>query len=166
MAGQRDEPGEAARAVLVGPRPGARACGQLPRRHQRVAHDNELPARIALAQDLEDARAAQERRGIVDAPVHAVVEIEGAKLLEMGRTLRRGEEPLADVAVRVHRPAYVEEEQNAEVRTARSTHLDFQPTRAARCRVDGAGKIELVLRSLANVGAQPPQGDLDLPRIE
>src|SRR3954451_17382051 len=84
----------------------------------------------------------------------------------MGRTLRRGEEPLADVAVRVHRPADVEEEQNTEVRTARSAHLDLQLTRAARRRVDGAGKIELVLRSLANVGAQPPQGDLDLPRVE
>src|SRR5947209_1833857 len=94
VTGERHEPSDTARAVLVRPRPRAVARGQLPWGHERIADDDELPGAIAFAEQIDDAGAAQERGGFVDAAIDAIVEVAGAQLLEVRRALRRREEPL------------------------------------------------------------------------
>ena len=84
----------------------------------------------------------------------------------MGRALRRREEPLADLGVRIHRAAHVEEQEDAQVRAALRAQLQRQLAGVARGLIDGALEVQLVERALAHEGAQAAQRHLDVPRVE
>src|SRR5882762_11737468 len=68
--------------------------------------------------------------------------------------------------MRVHGPAYVEEQQDAQIRPALRPQRDLQLAGVARRLVDGGFDVQLVQRALAHEGPQTPQRDLDVAGVQ
>ena len=68
--------------------------------------------------------------------------------------------------MRVHGPAHVEEQEDAQVRSALRPQRDLQLAGVARRLVDGGLDVQLVQRALAHEGPQPPQRDLDVAGVQ
>src|SRR5882762_4334542 len=68
--------------------------------------------------------------------------------------------------MRVHGPAYVEEQEDAQIRPALRPQRDLQLSSIARRLVDGGLDVQLVQRALAHEGPQPPQRDLDVAGVQ
>src|SRR5207244_13539789 len=114
---------------------------------------------------VQHARPTHQSGRLVDAAIHAVVEAVRAQLLEVRGPLRRGKETLAELRVRIHRAAHVEQQEDAQIRSARRTQLDLQLAGAAGGGVDGARQVDLVGGDLAHDRAQAPQCLRALPCV-
>ncbi|MNL40195.1 hypothetical protein D3C87_1625260 [compost metagenome] len=85
-------------------------------------------------------------------------------MLELGLAGR--EQFLADLHVRVHRAADVEQQQQLHRVAPFRAHLNIQQTGVLGGVVDGAVNIQLFRRALTSEFAQSAQGDFDVARAQ
>ena len=96
--------------------------------------------------------------------VRKIVEVEIFQVPELGA--RRREQLLADLHVRIHRAADVEQQQQLDGVAPLRLHAQVEDAAVARGGADGAVEIEFLGRTLARETAQPPQRHLDIARAE
>ena len=130
--------------------------------HGGVTDEDQLVVRrVAPDQVLQrDALGLAPAVVLPHALVDEVVEIEILEVLELG--LAGAEQLLADLHVRIHAAADVEEQQHLHRVVPLRHHLDVEPARIARRRVDRVGQVEDVGGALAREPAQPAQRQLDV----
>ena len=92
------------------------------------------------------------------------MEIEILEVAELGPG--GGEELFADLDVRVHRAADVEEQQHLHPIAAFGYEVQIEPARILRCPFDRRIEIELFRHAFASETAQAPQRDLDVARVQ
>src|SRR6185437_5304314 len=73
---------------------------------------------------------------------------------------------LADLDVRIHRAANIEEQQHLDPVAPLRPHLNVQPAGVARRVLDRRVEIELVGHALAREAPQPAQRDLDVAGVD
>src|SRR5271166_5363716 len=78
---------------------------------------------------------------------------------------RGGEQLLAHRNVRIHRAAYVQEQQHLDAVASLGDEAQIQPSGVSRRPLDGRIQVELLGHALAREAAQPAQGNLHIARI-
>src|SRR5438132_2778442 len=139
---------------------------ELVRAHRRIADEDEPPVRAVLVQDIESRDALAAPADVVPpyVIVDAVVEIEILEVAELG--LGGGEQLFADLDVRVHRAADIEEQQHLHAVAAFGYEVQIEPARILRRPFDRRIEIELFRHAFAREAAQAPQRDLDVARVQ
>src|SRR5215470_681315 len=139
---------------------------ELVRAHRRVADEDHFPVGTVGAQERQHVEALASPAEVV-APhviVDAVVEIEVLEMLEL--RFRRGEELLADLHVRIHRPADVEKQDYLDPVAPLGLEPHVEPARVLRGAVDRAVEIELLGNALARKAPQAPKRYLEVASVE
>src|SRR3954453_22909549 len=143
----------------------AAGMGDLIGAHRGVADEDELIVVAEFVEHVPGRRPLGVTAAIVlpQALIGAIVEVEEFEILELAR--RRREQFLADLDVRVHRAADVEEEQQLHRIVALGAHADVEPA-LARGAVDRLVDVELVGGAVAGEAAQAAERDLDVAGAE
>src|SRR5205823_5401477 len=139
---------------------------QFVRTHRGIAHENDAPIRAVGADQFERAEALVLAPKVVapDVVVDAIVDIE---ILDMAKFGPRGREQfLAELDVRIHRAADVEEQQHFDAIAPFGLQLQVEPAGIFRGAFDRAVEIELLRHAFAREAAQPSKRDLDVARVE
>src|SRR5215213_7404187 len=144
-----------------------RAAGHhdLVRRHRGIADEHHLVVVRILVQHVPGRRAVGEATLVLlpDAFIQAIVEVEILHVLEFG--LRRREQFLDLLDMRIHRAADIEEHQNLDRVAALGAHVDVEIAVVGGFP-DGGVEIELVRRAGAGELSQAAQRDLDVADAE
>ena len=140
----------------------AAGLGDLVGGHGGVADEDDLVVVAVLVEQVQGGGALVVATHVVlpHALVDKVVEVEIFQVLELGAG--GGEQLLADLDVRVHGAAHVQEQQDFYRVVTLGHHLDIQQPGIAGGGADSVIEVQFFGGAGAGELAQPAQGDLDV----